>query len=142
MTAIAVPTTPTTETSANSASRPSLWKGGLAAGAVAAVATTAIAGIAMAAGVDFEISGEAIPLAGFAQMTILGAVIGILLAAALRRRSAQPRARFVQATVGLAALSLVPDLVVHTDSGSKLVLMLTHVTAAGVVIPALAKRLG
>jgi hypothetical protein len=149
MTATVVPTSrptsrPTdgpTDTPTDTTTRPSLWRGGLTAGAVAAVATTAIAGLATAAGVDFEISGEAIPLAGFAQMTILATGVGIQLATGLRRRSVRPGPRFVQVTVGLVALSLIPDLTARTDTGSKLVLMLTHLAAAGVVIPAIAKRL-
>ena len=139
MTAIAVPTT--TDTTANTTARPSLWKGGLAAGAVAAVATTAVAGAALAAGVDFEIDGEAIPLLGFPQMTLLCTVLGLVIASGLRRRSAAPSRRFVQVAVALTAVSFVPDLTAATDTGSKLVLMLTHLVAAAVVIPAIAKRL-
>ena len=50
---------------------------GLSASLVAAVATTGIAVVAGAAGVSFEVEGEAIPMAGYAQMTLIGAVLGV-----------------------------------------------------------------
>ncbi len=138
MTAVAVPTS-TTDTSTEA--QPSLWKGGLAAGAKAAVATTVVAGAALAAGVDFEIDGEAIPLVGFPQMVLIATVVGLGIASLLRRRSSAPSRRFVQVAVALVALSFVPDLTAATDTGSKLVLMLTHLVAAAIVIPAVAQRL-
>ena len=141
MTAIAVPSTSRATDTIGTDARPSLWKGGLAAGAKAALAVAAVAGAAMAAGVDFEIDGEAIPLPGFAVLTLVCTGVGILLASGLRRRSAAPSTRFVQVAVALTALSFVPDLTAATDTGSKLVLMATHVVAAAIVIPAIAQRL-
>ena len=89
----------TTNTAAVTGTRP-LWRAALACGAVAATATTAIAAVAHAAGVSFEIDGEAIPLMGFAQMTVLGAVLGLVIAV-LCRRAVHPRATFVRVTVAL-----------------------------------------
>jgi hypothetical protein len=43
--------------------------------------------------------------------------------------------------VALTALSLVPDAIADASTGTKLVLMLTHVVAASIVIPRLAARL-
>jgi hypothetical protein len=43
--------------------------------------------------------------------------------------------------VTLTALSLVPDLIVGATAGSKTVLMLTHLVAAAIAIPVLARRL-
>jgi hypothetical protein len=140
MTAIAVPTAPSTHATATAA-RPSLWRSGLAAGAVAAVATTAVVEVARMAGVSVGIDGESIPILGFAQMTLLFTVVGILIARTLRNRSAQPRSRWLAVTVALTALSFVPDLASQTDTGSKLVLMLTHVVAAAIVIPTIAQRM-
>src|SRR5688572_23567018 len=48
----------------------------LTSGAVAAVGTTAVAAAADAAGVPLAIDGETIPLLGFAQLTVVGAVLG------------------------------------------------------------------
>ncbi len=88
-----------------------------------------------------EIDGKAIPPAGFAQMTLMCAVAGILLAAALRRWAATPRRTFVTATIALTVLSLVPDLVVPAAVSTRAVLMLTHLAAAAIVIPLVAGRL-
>ncbi|MFL6206440.1 MAG: DUF6069 family protein [Acidimicrobiales bacterium] len=139
MTATLLPqaTVPAVETEAAH----SLWRTGLKAGVLAAGATTAIAVIASAAGVSFEVEGEAIPLAGYAQMTLLGAVVGVLLAAGLRRWARTPQRTFVRATVVLTALSVVPDLTVGFDAPSAATLIVAHVVAAAIIVPRLAARL-
>src|SRR5689334_332324 len=76
----------------------------VAVGAAAAVATTAGAATLHAVGVPLAVGGEMIPLAGFAQLTFVGAVIGGVLAVFLHRT------RFVQVTTALTALSCVPSL--------------------------------
>jgi hypothetical protein len=136
-------TAPSTVTSASVEVRPaSLWKAGLAAGAVAAVATTTVAAVAKAQDVEVLTKhGDAIPLAGFAQMTIVFTVVGILLARSLRRRAARPRRTLRTTTIALTALSFVPDLLLSTDGASKLTLMATHVVAAAIVIPVLVARM-
>ena len=108
----------------------------LVSGGVAAVATTAVAAAADAAGVPFAIDGETIPLLGFAQMTAVGAVIGGVLAALVRRRSA-----FVTLAVVLTALSCVPSVTMLPDAASRSVLVLTHVLAAAIIVPALARQI-
>ncbi len=57
----------------------------------AMVATTLAAALAQAVGVDFEVpdGGETIPLPGFAVVTGSFSVVGIVIAAALLRRSAR-----------------------------------------------------
>jgi hypothetical protein len=117
-----------------------LWRAALVSGAVAAAATTAIAAVADAAGVSFEAAGEPIPLFGFAQMTLIGAVLGLLIAR-LCRRAAHPQAMFVRITVALTAVSVVPDLTTSFDAASRTVLVLTHVVAAAIIVPVLARRL-
>ena len=64
----------------------------LVSGVAGAAATTAFAAVASAAGVPFEIDGEAIPVGGFATMTLLGAVLGGILLARHQplRRAAPP----------------------------------------------------
>jgi hypothetical protein len=119
----------------------SLWRAGAVSGLAAAAATTAIAASADAAGHAVEIGGEQIPLPGFAQLTIVGALLGLALAAVLRRRAARPYRTFVVTTIVLTALSLVPDAVADTTAGSKLVLMATHLVAAAIIVPAYARRL-
>jgi hypothetical protein len=117
-----------------------LWRPALVCGAVAAAATTAIAAIADTAGVSFETDGEPIPLMGFAQMTLLGALLGLVIAR-LCRRAAYPRTTFVRITVALTALSVVPDFTMSFDAASRIVLVLTHMGAAAIVVPVLARRL-
>jgi hypothetical protein len=131
--------TPVTTGTAVAETRP-LWRPALVCGAVAGAATTAIAAVAHAAGVSFEIDGEPIPLMGFAQMTLLGALLGLVIAH-LCRRAADARAVFVRITVALTALSLVPDFTMPFDAASRVVLVLAHVAAAAIVVPVLARRL-
>ena len=140
MTATVSPTTPGA-VATGSEGVPSLWRAGLAAGAVAAVATTAVAAVARAFDVPLAIAGEQIPLLGFAQLTIVCSILGVLIAKATRRWATRPRTAFVRITVTLTALSLVPDLTADATSATKLTLMLTHLVAAAIVIPRLANRL-
>ncbi len=117
-----------------------LLKAGLAAGAVAAVANTLVVVAARAVDIPVAVGGESIPLLGFPQLTLVGALIGVLLARVLSRTS-HARRYFLVTTVVLTALSLVPDLTADATPGTRAVLALTHVLAAALVIPALARRL-
>ena len=141
MTATLLPQSETTTASPAATRAPSLWRTGLEAGVTAAVATTGIAVVAGAAGVSFEVEGEAIPMAGYAQMTLIGAVLGVLLAQALRRWARHPQQTFVRTTVALTALSIVPDLTMGFDAASAATLALAHVVAAAIIVPRLAGRL-
>lgn len=127
-------TAPTT-TQAVATHRVPTWRFGLATGAFAAAATTASVVVMRAVGVPLEVGGEPIPLLGFAQMVLLGAVIGIVMARRMRRTS------FIRATVVLTALSCVPSVALGTGAGSKLALVATHVLAAAIVVPSFARRL-
>ena len=134
-------TTSTTEAPARTTRARALWFAGVASGAVAAVATTVIAAAARSADVPLAIDGEQIPLLGFAQLTMMCAVVGTVLAVSFAKWARRPQRTFVVTTVVLTALSLVPDVMATATTGSKLVLMLTHVVAASIVVPTLAKRL-
>lgn len=61
------------------------------------------AALADASGVPLEIDGEAIPIAGFAQLTLVGALLGGLLAAGCDRYSGQPRQVLLWITAVLTA---------------------------------------
>ena len=136
------PTTTFTQAPAvETPARPTFWKTGVVSGIGAAVATTLIAAAARAADISLAVDGEKIPLLGFAQLTLVGALIGTVMAKVMSKRARQPRRTFVVTTVVLTALSLVPDVTVDAPTSSKLVLMLTHVVAAAIVVPALANRL-
>ena len=107
----------------------------------AAVAVTAVAAGADAAGVPFAIDGATIPLAGFAQMTLIGAVLGGVLAWAFDRFSSHARRNFVTLTVILTALSCVPSATLPPDTATKVILVATHVIAAAIIVPTLARQL-
>jgi len=87
------------------------------------------------------VGGQAIPLLGFAQMTLVATMIGTLLAAVFARRATRPQRTFVVTTISLTLLSLVPDVIAEANTSTRLTLALTHVVAAAIVIPALATRL-
>ena len=119
----------------------SLLRGGTAATVVAAVATAAVAAAGQAVGFSLDIAGEPIPVPGFATLTVMFSVIGLLIALGLRRFARRPRTTWVRTTVALTALSLVPDLLVDAAPTTKALLMVTHLVAAAIVIPAVARRL-
>jgi hypothetical protein len=139
MTATSTITTPSTQAPSGTSRR--LWKTGAVAGVTAAVATTGFAALAQAADVSLKVGGQAIPVLGFGQLTLVGALIGTILAAVLSRRANRPQRTFVITTVTLTALSLIPDLTANAASATKLALVASHLIAAAIVIPALASRL-
>ena len=132
--------TPTTLTAA--AQRQPVWKYGVAAAVAASVATTALAAVASAAGVSFaDSTGASIPLAGFAQLTLIFSLIGVGIAAAMARKARRPRTTFVRTAVALTALSFVPDITFGFDAASAATLITLHTVAAAIVVPTLAGRL-
>jgi hypothetical protein len=114
---------------------------GLVAGAAAAVATGAYAAIVHAAGVSFEVGGEAIPAVGFAQVTFVLSLVGIAIAAICARRAKHPARTFLRTTIALTMLSFVPDVLADASTSTRVALALSHVVAAAIVIPALSSRL-
>lgn len=119
----------------------SLIGSGVVASAVASGAASAVAAVSNAAGISLDIGGAPIPVSGFAVLTVVFSLVGVALAALLSRTARRPRATFVRTTVVLTALSLVPDVIADATSATKAILMLTHLLAAAIVIPALARRL-
>ncbi len=118
-----------------------LIAGGLLATAVAAVATSAVAAAGDLAGISLAAGGEQIPVAGFAMLTAVFSVLGLVLALVLARTVRHPRTVFVRATIALTALSLVPDVLADATTATEVLLMVTHLVAAAIVIPAVARRL-
>jgi hypothetical protein len=114
---------------------------GLAATALASIATSGVAATGSAAGISLDVSGAPIPVSGFAVLTAICSLVGVALAAVLARRARQPRSTFLRTTLVLTALSLVPDLVADAAPTTKVLLMLTHLVAAAIVVPAIARRL-
>ena len=123
------------------ASTASLVGHGLGTTVLASGATVAVAAAGQAAGISLDVGGAPIPVLGFATLTAFFSVIGLVLAVVLARLARHPRSTFVRTTVVLTALSLVPDVIVDAAPATKALLMLTHLVAAAIVIPAVARRL-
>jgi amino acid transporter len=137
-------TTTTTTAATTTAAAPKIGpvvKAGLAATVVASAATVAVAAVGHAAGISLDMAGEPIPVLGFATLTAFFSVIGVVLAVVLARKARSPHRTFVRTTLVLTALSLVPDAIADAHVGTKMLLMLTHLVAAAIVIPAIARRL-
>ena len=131
---------PTTTTATASAGRP-IWRTAAIAGVVAAVATTAIGVVAKAADVPLAIGDLEIQVPMSAVLTLLGALLGALLATAFQRWHRRPRGAFVITALTLTALSIIPDLTADATTATKLTLIGAHLVAAAVIIPAVAARL-
>lgn len=133
-------TTPSAPTP--TAGRQPVWKHGVAAAVVASVATTVLAAVASAAGVSFaDSTGASIPIAAFAQLTLVLSLVGVGIAAAMARKARRPRRTFVRTAVALTGLSFVPDLTSGFDAASAATLITLHIVAAAIVVPVLAGRL-
>ncbi|GAA0895574.1 DUF6069 family protein [Pseudonocardia zijingensis] len=136
MSATTITTAPSTAPSAVA-----LLRDGVAATVAAAVASSAVAAAGIAVGIGVDIAGAPIPVSGFATLTAIFSVIGLVIAVGLRRFARRPRTTWIRTTVALTVLSLVPDVIVDATTATKLLLMTTHVVAAAIVIPVVARRL-
>ena len=116
---------------------------GLLATVAAVAATTIAAVLALAAGVGFAIpsGGETIPLAGFAVVTGLFSVVGVVMAVAFLRWSARPARLFLWTTVALTAVSLIPPLVSGADTATRVSLIGLHLVPGAVMIVTLTRSL-
>lgn len=121
--------------------RTGLVPAGLVATALASTATATVAAAGHAAGISLDMAGEPVPVSGFAMLTAVFSLVGVALAAVLARRARHPRVAFVRTTVVLTALSLVPDALADAAGSTIALLMTTHLVAAAIVVPALARRL-
>ena len=139
----------TSSTTAHTA-RKSVWKHGIAATLVASAVTTGLAYVASQAGVSFVDPAHPelpIPPSGFAMLTAVFSLVGVILAAILARTARRPRRTFLATTIGLLALSIVPDFVAipnlspDFDTATAWTLAALHLVAAAIVIPVLAGRL-
>ena len=86
-------------------------------------------------------TGASIPIAGFAQLTLVFSLVGVGIAAVMARKVRRPRPTFARTAVALTALSFVPDLTFGFDTGSAATLITLHTVAAAIVVPTLAGRL-
>ncbi|MFS8198045.1 DUF6069 family protein [Streptomyces sp. CWNU-52B] len=136
-----------TTTAKSPATRP-VWQVGALAVLAGAVVTEAFALVARAAGVPMAAASPGateaaeIPVGGFAGGVLFWSVAGVVLALALARWARRPARTFLVVTVALTALSLAgPAVAPHTATSTQIVLAVSHVVAAAVIIPPLARRL-
>ena len=141
MTATATVSTTSARSVANPSSNRQVRRSGAVSGVVASAATVGVAGAAQAIGVPIEIAGQSIPLLGFAQLTLVAALIGVVTASIMARRAVHARHAFVSTALALTALSFLPGILANATTATKLTLVVTHVVAAAIIIPALASRL-
>ncbi|MFG1658221.1 DUF6069 family protein [Micromonospora chersina] len=134
-------TTTANTTPATTSSFGVMIRNGVLAAIAASAATMAIAAAGHAAGVSLDLGGAPIPVAGFGVLTAAFSLVGVVIAALLFRFARRPRRTFVRTTVVLTVLSLVPDVIADAGPATKALLMLTHLVAATIVIPAVARRL-
>jgi hypothetical protein len=113
-----------------------LVRRGALAGVAASIGTTALAALARAAGVSLEVDDVAIPIAAFTWWTLVGAVLGILMARLLRSRG-----RFLVVSLVATGMSLVPPVALPDDAATSLVLVAAHLVAAAIIIPSLSREL-
>ena len=139
MSATTSTTAPATTTGAPSAG--SLLRGGAVATVLAAAATAVVAAAGQAVGISLAVSGTPIPPSGFATLTVIFSVLGLIIALGLRRFAGSPRTAWIRTTVALTVLSFVPDVLADAAVATKVLLMVTHVVAAAIVIPVVARRL-
>jgi hypothetical protein len=118
-----------------------LARTGLLATLAAAAATGLGAALAGAADVSLEVEGGTLPATGIAFVTAALSLVGVALAAALRRGGSRPDASFVRLAVGLTVLSLVPPVAWADDAATTITLVVLHLVAAAIVIPAVARSL-
>jgi Family of unknown function (DUF6069) len=119
----------------------SLFGSGALATVVASAATPIVAAAAQAIGISLDVGGEPIPVLGFGTLTAFFSLIGVVMAVVMARFARRPRSTFVRTTVVLTALSLVPDLIAPAAPTTKVLLMLTHLVAAAIVVPTVARKL-
>lgn len=106
------------------------------AGVTAALTTTGIAAGANAVGISLAVDAQQIPVEAFAFWTLIGALLGTGVAAVVRTRR-----RFVAVAVSGTALSLVPAVVLPDDTATRAILVLTHLVAAAILTPVIARHL-
>ena len=135
-----------TTNSPTTVDRRAIWRAGGFAAVGAAVANLVVVVIARAADVSLEVTQmgadtrEELPIVLFAIASVVGGLIGIGLAQLLAARR-QARRRFVVIGIVGTVLSFISPIAADADAGTKVVLALTHVVAAAVILPMLARVL-
>lgn len=137
---------PTTGAAAQGVDRRSIWQATGIAAAGAAVANLVVALIAGAADVSLEVTQmgadqrEEIPIAMFAIASVIGALIGGGIAQGLAKRAGAARTFTIVGVVG-TVVSMISPIAADADAETKWLLAFTHVVAAAIIVPLIARRL-
>jgi len=125
-----------------------VWRVGIVATLVGAAVTELFALAARAIDVPMAAAdpgvdhAKDIPVGGFFMAVVIWGLVGVVVAAALRRWTRNPARIFVITTVTLTALSLLgPAFAGATETSTKVVLAVAHLIAAAVIIPPIARQL-
>lgn len=144
----ATATFPTTEYISSVSRTRSVWRVGIVATLLGAAVTELFAVAARAIDVPMAAAdpgvdhAKDIPVGGFFMAVVIWGLVGVVLAAALRRWTRNPARIFVIVTVALTALSLLgPAFAGATETSTKIVLVVAHLIAAAVIIPPIARQL-
>lgn len=147
MSAITTSSTSTTPTSSARTRRIPIGVRAFGIAVVGAVVTGGFEALTRAAGVPyaFALPGAepaTMPVSGLFFAVLEFGVVGAILAACLTRWARQPRSTWRRTTVTLTAISLVPSLVASsTTYATNVALAVSHLVAASVIIPLVARRL-
>ena len=139
----------TTSTRGQFAARMPVWLVSITAVVVGALVTGVYEFFARAVGVPFNgalpgtgMEPAAIPATGLAWAVAELGLIGIIIAVCLNRFARRPRSTWNRTAWTLTALSIVPSLIAVTDSyATNIMLVISHLVAAAVIVPAIAARL-
>ncbi|MEU4450826.1 DUF6069 family protein [Nocardioides sp. NPDC023903] len=139
----------TTSTRGQFAARMPVWLVSITAVVVGALVTGVYEFAARAVGVPFNVAlpgtgmePAAIPATGLAWAVAELGLIGIIIAVCLNRFARRPRSTWNRTAWTLTALSIVPSLIAVTDSyATNIMLVISHLVAAAVIVPAIAARL-
>lgn len=139
----------TTTSRGQFAARIPVWLVSVTAVVVGALVTGVYEFAARAIGVPFNVAlpgtgvePAAIPETGLAWAVAELGLIGIIIAVCLARFAKRPRSTWKRTAWTLTALSMVPSLIAVTDSyATNIMLVISHLVAAAVIVPAIAARL-
>lgn len=123
-----------------------LFTTGALAGIAGGIAALVVALVALALGVSLEVSQPGgglgpTPLPAFVIATFVPSLVGAGIAVAFQRWATRPARTFTVTMAVLVVLSFGQPLLMAQDPASALALVVAHVAAAAVVVPALARRL-
>lgn len=133
-------------TPAPTASPGRLLATGVLAGIAGGIAALLVALIARALGVPLEVSQPGVgvtttPPPAFVIATVVQSVIGAGVALAMQRWTERPARTFAITAAVLVVLSFAQPLIAAQDTATAVTLVLAHIAAAAVVVPALVRQL-